>query len=426
MNQNHSLTRRKFVATGGIGMATALTGCSTNVLSQSASTTPTISASSWATGTEDEIVTRILSEYDQAHPEVNVVYQNIPSGFDQQLKTEYAGGTEPDVFYLSAEEAPQYMENEALLDMTPYIQNAAYNVDGLIDNLISAFQHQGKTYGIPKDYTPVGIYYNEAHLQKAGTKTTFDTWDDFRTALEDVKRKTEIEYPLAFNSEPRETFLPLVWQNGGAVLNEDGTECVIGSTEAIEALQFLMDLYDDGLAGMYSAEIPVDWGAPALGENHTTAAMGGAWFVSALQEEYPETTKSLQMVKRMPKPPGGERATLLLTTAWAPSATPTDKKGAAGLVKALTNQQGMWAWAKTGTALPSRQSLLERNFYNKQPLLGNIANLTEGGYPLQFGLNTGRIIDTVLSEVEGAVSGDNSADSAMKSAERLINNNILS
>lgn len=423
---NNIVNRREFMTAAGIGTASALAGCSTSVLSQPASTVPTLSAAGWGQGVEREIVERILRNYDQSHDSVQVTYQSVPGDYAQQMKTEYAGGTEPDVFYLAAERAAPFLRNEALMNLNPYIQDdPQYDFDDLIDNLLSAFQYQGKTYGIPKDYTPVGLYYNEAHLRQAGAKTSLETWDDMRSAFEQVKRNTDVTYPLGILSQPRETLFPLIWQTGASVLNDDGTECVVGSPGAIEALQFLVDLYDDGLAGIYSSEVSVGWGAPALGEGLITASMGGAWFVSALREEYADSVEALRVAERMPVPKGGRQATMLLTTAWAPSSNPTDEQAAAGLVKALTDKQGMWQWAKTGTALPARESLLNRPFYQDRPLLDNLVKLTESGLPLQFGLNSTRIVNTILSEAEGAITGDRSADSAMKSAERLINNNIL-
>lgn len=99
------------------------------------------------------------------------------------------------------------------------------------------------------------------------------------------------------------------------MLNEDETRCVIGSEEAIEALQFIVDLHNDGLAGMYSDEISVSWAGPALGEGVTTATMAGAWVTPTLREEYGDTYESIEMVDKLPVPRGGQQVTMLLTVA---------------------------------------------------------------------------------------------------------------
>lgn len=431
MQEEELLSRRRFTTTVSAGAAAALAGCSGSGVNPLASSdnegVPTIKVASWGEGVEREIVEGILQNYDQSNENVRVTYQSIPNDqYTNKLKTQFAGGTEPDVFYLSGERCVQYIENGALLDLTPYLEDAPdYQMDDLLDNLLTPFQYQGGTYGIPKDFTSVGLYYNASHLEQAGVGGVPETWDDLRSAFERVKERTDVEYPMAFNAQPRETFFPFVFQNGGQVLNEDETRCVIGSEEAIEALQFIVDLHNDGLAGMYSDEISVSWAGPALGEGVTTATMSGAWVTPTLQEEYPDTYESIEMVDKLPVPRGGQQVTMLLTVAWSASATPASERAAADLIKALTAKDGMWEWAKTGIALPSRQSLLDRSFYDDQPILNNLAEFSDGGKPFNFGVHHERIVNTILSEVEGALTGDRSADSALKAAERLINNNVI-
>lgn len=429
MRDERTLSRRRLTATLGAGAATALAGCSGNMLNLSSDATavPTIEVAGWGEGVEREIIQGILQSYDQSHEDINVTYQAIPGGqYTSKLKTQFAGGTEPDVFYLSGERCVQYIENGALLDLDPYLgSDSNYAFDDLLDNLLAPFQYQGGTYGIPKDFTPIGMYYNAAHLEEAGVGEMPGTWDGLRSALEAVKRNTDVEYPMAFNGQPRETFFTFLFLNGGAVLTDDQTRCVVGSKEAVEALEFLVGLHDDGLAGIYSDEISVSWSAPALGEELTTAAMAGAWVYPTLQQQYGDVFESIEMVEELPVPPGGQQVTMLLTVAWAASRAPTSEQAAADLVKALTSKEGMWEWAQTGIALPSRQSLLDRPFYDERPILNNIAEFSDGGKPFNFGIHHERIVSTILSEVEGALTGVKSPDSAMKSAQRLINNNVL-
>ena len=428
MQGNNRLSRRQVTTTIGVGAAAALAGCSANFVGQTSETeVPTIKVAGWGQGVEREIIQEILRNYDSSNESVNVSYQAIPGGqYTSKLKTQFAGGTEPDVFYLSGERCLQYIENGAILDLSPHLGNdPEYEFDDLLDNLLEPFRYQGGIYGIPKDFTPVGLYYNASHLEEAGVGEVPETWDGLRSAFEAVKQNTDIEYPMGFAGQPRQTFFTFLFQNGGEVLNDGGTECLIGSNEAIEALQFLVDLHDDGLAGIYSDEISVSWSGPALGEEHTTTAMAGAWVFPTLQDQYSDVFESIEMVEEMPIPSGGQQTTMLLTVAWAASGTPADEQAAAELVKALTGTEGMWEWAKTGIALPSRQSLLDRPYYDERPMLDNLAQFTDGGKPFNFGIHHERIVSTILSEVEGALTGVKSADNAMKSAQRLINNNIL-
>lgn len=440
------MTRRRLVQSAGAAGIVGLAGCSgggnsgkattSDSTAQSAATESNqqsnknatkLTVASWGGEIEQKIVKGILNKYDKNHSGVRVQYNNTPFGqYAQKLKTQFAGNAEPDAFYLIADDAPTFMRNGALLELDPYLKNSDdYKFEPVLDNLLQPFQYQGKTYGIPKDFTPAGLFYNTAHLEKAGVDTSLKTWDDLRTALDGVKQKTDVKYPMAFKSQPRNTLFQLIWQNGGRILNKKGTKATIGSKEAIEALEFLTTLKKDGLAGLYGSDISATWAAPALGKGNVTATMTGAWSVSTLEQQYSKQFKNMKVANPMPIPNGGQQATVVFTTAWGASANTKAPKKTADLIKSLTSKEGMWKWVQTGTALPSRKPLLQKDYYKKHEVLGGLANLAEIGRPLVFGPKTTKILNTIMSETEGALTGAKSAGDALKAAERQINNNVL-
>jgi len=439
MSPSQSISRRRLVSAIGAGIATGIAGCSgsdnqaTTDTSNSQeggnsnSQTTTLNVASWGGDVESGIVESILEDYDSSNQNINVEYQNIPfSEYSTKLQTQFSGGTEPEVFYLASGSAPQYMQNGALLALDSYVEGSdGYAYDDILDNLLSAFQYEGTTYGIPKDFTPVGLFINGGHLEDAGANTSPETWSELRSAFETVKANTDVEYPFAFGSRPRNTLVQLIWQNGGRVLAEDNSECVVGSTAAIEALQYLLDLRNDGLAAVYGNEISPTWAAPSLGQETVTAAMTGAWSISTLNEEYGSVADSLSVADPMPIPSGGQQATIVFTTSWSASSQQDTKQASAELIKSLTSKEGMWQWTKTGTALPARESLLDKEFYDDRPLLDGMTNLADYGRPFLFGINHSEVVDTVMSEVEGAVTGAKSADAALKDAERQLNSEVF-
>lgn len=382
-----------------------------------------LDAASWGEGIEQEIVTGILNDYDNSTDGIGVRYQNIPNEeYSQTLQTQFAGGEEPDVFYLIADEAPQFMRNGALLGLDEYVQNDEdYNFDGILDNLLAPFTYEDTVYGIPKDFTPVGLMCNTNHLESVDASMP-KTWNEWQSAMESLKSSADVEYPMAVGSQPRNTLVQLIWQNGGRVLNDDMTESLIGSPEAIEAMEFLNGLVEDDLAGIYGSDLEATWAGPALGEETISTTMSGAWVVSTLEQEYSEVYKATEV--GMPVPEGGETATVVFTTAWAASANSNEPEAAAELVKSLTNEEGMWDWVSTGTSLPSRQSLLDRDFYDDRPLLSGLGDLAESGQALVFGPQTTAILDTIMTEAEAVLTGNKSPEDAMKAAERQINSEL--
>lgn len=433
------LSRRSLVKALGVGATVGIAGCSGDGGDGAAGTgdgestdgssdggsggTTTLTAASWGEGLEQEIVTGILNDYENSTDGVEVEYQNTPNEqFYQNLQTQFAGGEEPDVFYMLSDEAPGFMRNDALLPIGSELQDdEEYNFDDILDNLLEPFTYEGTVYGIPKDFTPVGLFYNTDHLETAGASAP-TTWSELRSALEAVAESTDVDYPMAIGSQPRDTLVQLIWQNGGDVLSEDGSEAVIGSQEAVEAMEFLSGLVDDDLAGIYGDDIESTWAAPALGEETVTAAMSGAWSISTMDQDYGDVYEATDV--GLPIPEGGEETTISFTTAWSASANTDAPDASVDMIKALTDEEGMWEWTSTGTALPSRQSLLDRDFYDDRPLLSGLGDLGDVGRPMVFGPETSSILDTIMNEAEAVLTGNKDPETAMTDAERQINEQL--
>jgi len=435
------LTRRRLLAAGGAAGLLGLAGCSgggggggggdtdaTDTTSAGGNTTTAapdpkpLDVRTWGEGQEVDINSGILSNYADEAPGVSEInYAQTPfEQYSQKLQTQFAGNNEPDVFYLISDDAPRFMRNGALLQLDQYVRNASdYDLDGIYDEMLGAFSYDGNIYGIPKDISPVGFFHNTDHLEQAGVSAP-ETWSDVRSAAQAIKSETDIDYPFVLNSQPRNTLIQLIWQNGGRVLSEDLTEARVGETAAVEALAFLNDMVEDDLAGLLGSDIQGTWGAPALGQEQTSMMMTGAWTIGTLQADYSDVYDVTDV--SMTRADGGEQATIVFTTAWAASAGTNTKPQAAGLVKALTSEEGMWQWVKTGNALPARPSLLERDFYDDRPLLKNLGALGDVGRPFLFGPSTSEVLTTLMNEAEATLTGNKDPETAMQDAQRQINN----
>jgi len=106
------------------------------------------------------------------------------------------------------------------------------------------------------------LYYNEDWLRELGYDGPPRTWDEFREmacAASDPEAGT-YGYELSMDVS---TFADMVYNRGGAMLNEDATAYAFGDQAGLAALTFLKELFDEGCAvsetGAYSDE--QDFGA---------------------------------------------------------------------------------------------------------------------------------------------------------------------
>jgi multiple sugar transport system substrate-binding protein len=113
---------------------------------------------------------------------------------------------------------------------------------------------QDGTWAVPWFTEARSIYYRKDVLQKAGVDpaTAFKTWDDLRTTLQAIKDKVPGIQP--FGIPGKKAFdlvhhvMPFVWDAGGAELSSDNTKSTINSPQAVTGVEFVANLFKDGLA----------------------------------------------------------------------------------------------------------------------------------------------------------------------------------
>jgi multiple sugar transport system substrate-binding protein len=119
----------------------------------------------------------IIDNFAKQNPKIQVNMQVIPWGnFWDKLFTEIAGGTPADVFWGYLPRVPILSQKGALLDLTERIKQDKIDLSKYNQSLVAAFQFQGKSYGLPKDWDTMALFYNKDLLKAAG-------YDSFPTDL---------------------------------------------------------------------------------------------------------------------------------------------------------------------------------------------------------------------------------------------------
>ncbi|MDD5067344.1 MAG: sugar ABC transporter substrate-binding protein [bacterium] len=218
----------------------------------------------WGRTEEIVAVDNFIKEFNKLYPEIRVKRMHVSSYYDK-LQTMIAAGTPPDVMYMGSEYFPSYVSRDALLDLTPYLENdpegksPKFNPADFYPEVMAPFQYNGKYYGIAKDFSTMVLYYNKDLFDKEGVKYPPDswTWQDFRKAAMALTRpgadKRIIDhYGFVFENWVG-YWVSWVRQNGGEIYDDAAGRYIIGKEPYLsrntEALQFIYDLmYNDHAA----------------------------------------------------------------------------------------------------------------------------------------------------------------------------------
>lgn len=190
-----------------------------------------------ASGGNEETLDKMYQAFHDEYPNITVKIETI--GYDDyftQMQTRVAGGTAPDCYELNIENFAAYANKGVLAELSG-IDTSGYNQTAL-----SAFQVDGKQYGVPGNFSNVVLIYNKDLFDQAGVSypTNEWTWDDVMVASEKIKALGEDIYgiyqPITFNE-----FFKVSAQYGGSILNDDKSAFTINSAENLNAAQMMVD-----------------------------------------------------------------------------------------------------------------------------------------------------------------------------------------
>src|SRR5579859_7185348 len=105
----------------------------------------TIHLSSWGDPQENEILQGLITKFQQVHPEIHVALDRVPFGeYAEKLMTQYAGGTAPDVIFVSSENIADFYPRGMLEPLTSYLKaDPAVNLKEFYPTLVNWYTVKG-------------------------------------------------------------------------------------------------------------------------------------------------------------------------------------------------------------------------------------------------------------------------------------------
>ena len=253
--------------------ALALTGCGADDSGSEASKEVTV----WMypvipdEGRSAEFWSGVEKDFEAAHKGIDLTIELQPwDNRDEKIATAIASGTGPDLVLLGADQALNYVEIGGLKPVTDDIDD----IDNFLASPLDAVTFDGDVYGVPIYQTATTAAYNKALFEAAGVDELPATWSEVLAAAPMLAEQGVAIFD--YSGSPELTlnlsFYPLLWQAGGSVFTEDGTDIAFDGKEGVAALQFLLDLQAVGGLPTDAAtkNNAVEGGPLALG----SAAMG--------------------------------------------------------------------------------------------------------------------------------------------------------
>jgi multiple sugar transport system substrate-binding protein len=320
---------------------------------------------------EEALLEETLAAFGEAYPNIEVIYEPIPEAYAENMIGQFSTGDPPDLFYVGATgEAAPWIADELLLPLDDYIAgNPEIGIEHFYPGLLAPFQREGSTYGLPKDASPLALFVNPDMLEAAGVEVPTN-WDELAAAAEALTSGDVTGLCLGAEIQRWGAF---IYQNGGALFNDDMTEMTLASPETVEALDYLLGLHEDGWM-QTPAEIGATWCGEAFGTEQAAMTMEGNWLVPAMDNDFPDTPFEMAEL-----PQGVQPGNLAFTVAYSMGVDSPNKDQAWVLLQYLAGQEGMGQWTSLGLALPARDDVEPAE--NREALVAGLEYATAYGFP---------------------------------------------
>ncbi|MCD7907989.1 MAG: ABC transporter substrate-binding protein [Clostridium sp.] len=202
---------------------------------------------------DNQVESTIIKAFEDSHPDIKVNYVELPDSSNDRLKTIntvlQAGDASIDVFAGDVVWPPIFASAGWVIPFDEYLADG--ELDDYLPGPLSAFQIQGKTYGLPFMADAGALYYRKDLLDKYG-KEVPGTWEELIATAQDIvaqEGNPELKGFVSYwkqNESLTSSMLEIYWEKGARVIGEDGGS-VIDEALLAQTLTEMKQMMDDGV-----------------------------------------------------------------------------------------------------------------------------------------------------------------------------------
>ncbi len=416
-------SRRSFVAGGTTAAASAtfLSGTwhSRRSYARQTSGNLTIRFFPFGTGVEDLYAT-FAEEFRAENPDVQVNLDLQP--WDDRypkLLADIAAGQGPDIFFITTDVLIRFAEAKAIAPLTDLVADSVWS--GYEQRYLDEVSMDGQQWFVPFDQEVPLHIANLDIMDNAGLDPAAlpSTWDEVRAMCESVEAMgdpltTGFGYNAA-SSTLNTTFYPFLRQAGGVPISEDGATATFNSEAGVEALSFIVELFENGWAPQEYLQ-PIDTGQDpfTLGSQ----ALSNHIFVNGLiqlREAAPDIRYAIS-----PLLMNEERWGFGGMRSWAISENSENKEAAGALLEFLARPENANRHGSSFGTFPALEAAREGIFADDPEIAGLASHLefTFGEQKHKYGRD---LMPLVVPEIQAAIIGEKEPKQALDDAAAAVN-----
>lgn len=329
---------------------------------------------------ETELLDNQIKSFEAKFPNIKLEKQVQTGDYNATMQAKIASKTAPDIYYLDVSLAPTWMKKGLIDPLDKYLDKK--DLKDFVPALLSGYQRGGKTYGLPKDYNTLGLFYNKDMFAAAKVKVP-TTWKE----LEAVSKKltTGNVKALALSNEAAR-FAPFILQAGGDI--NKGDTPIFNTKQAIAGFDFYYSFMKNGYA-VTPKDLGDGWAGDSFAKGKVAMVFEGGWVIPFMKDAGPKINYG---IAKLPK--GANAGDLAFTVAYVLNKDCKNKPQAAEAIKFLTGKEALKMVADSGLAIPSRISM-GNAFTANYPERKALVDMAKVSKTFQFGNYFSKLNDAI-------------------------------
>jgi multiple sugar transport system substrate-binding protein len=264
---------------------------------------PLLRFSFWGDRNEKRTIEAMCARFNATHPRAHVLPIHYVRDYATKISIMAAAGTLPDVGYMGEDLMDVFGASGMLVDLKPLFDADPDFPLSEIDPR-ALYWRDGRLVGISIANETIVMYYNKRLFDEAGLPYPPSraeaawTWDRFLAVARRLTRDERGRHPGEAGFDPENivqygasisswwpVYLPLVWSNGGDVVDATGRQVLVDRPEFAEPIQRVADAWNkEHVAPTMTARGALPNASTSLETGKVAMYCGGQWELETLSQ----------------------------------------------------------------------------------------------------------------------------------------------
>ncbi|MFS8501009.1 MAG: ABC transporter substrate-binding protein [Caldicoprobacter sp.] len=179
----------------------------------------------WGSQQRADLTVQVLDMFSEKYPNVKFEHEFAAwNDYWDKMATYVAANSLPDIVQHDYAKIKQYVDNNLLADLTPYVESGKLDLSDVDDNFLAGGKFDGKLYAVPLGINALGMLLDPAVLEKAGLSLPGPgwTWEDFEEMCKTIYEKTGVMADIPLVDDPKFMIEYFARSVGKSMFSADG------------------------------------------------------------------------------------------------------------------------------------------------------------------------------------------------------------